>query len=185
MKKVGPDLHIFANSVVVLACILLVVAVGILIFKHEKLKLAALTFVDQAMIATKQKYVGADATEDAQMLATTISTVSTGANKSLFADKESLQKLVSALSKQTKRDIVVLDLQQKIQADTLASNVGKLYTYADNQDFQTMRDGKPRRFIEQSMDYPGGIDEVVVPLKDSVGNVVGAVIMSTSTIFND
>ncbi len=184
MKKVGPELHIFANSFVVFICIVLLAAVGILIVKHEQLKLAAYTFVNQAMIASKQKYVGADATEDAQMFATTIGTVSLG-KTFLYQDGVGLERLVSDLSTQTKRHIVVLDIHQKILADTFTSNVGKLYTAAENQDLETMRDGKPRRFIEQDMNYLGGIDEVVVPLKDTTGNVVGAVVMSTSQIFND
>lgn len=140
-------------------------------------------FVNQAAIASKQRYVGADATEDGQMLATTIANVPTG--KVLWTDKESLQKLVSLLSHQTGRDIVVEDTHQIIQADTVAGNVGKLYTFGANIDLQTMKDGKPRRFTERSTDYPGGIDEVVVAVKDASGTTVGAVIMSTSHIFDD
>lgn len=140
-------------------------------------------FANQAAIASKQRYIGADATEDAQMLATTLTSVP--AAKPLWTDKPDLQKLVDTLSKQTKRDIVVEDMHQVILADTVLSNVGKSYTYASNQDLQTMKDGNPRRFTEKSNDYPAGVDEVVVPVKDNVGVVVGAVIMSTSHIFDD
>jgi len=183
LKKVGPDLHVFLNSVVLFVCLVLVAAVVVLVFKHEKLKMAMYYFANQAAIASKQRYVGADATEDAQMLATTVAFVPS--TKPLWTDKAELQKLVDFLSKQTGRDIVVEDMHQMILADTVSSNVGKMYNHAGNQDMQTMKDGQPRRFTEKSTDYPGGVDEVVVPVKDNVGVIVGAVIMSTSHIFDD
>ncbi len=183
IKKVGPELHIFLNAVVLLFCVVLVLAVVVLVFKHEKLKGAMYFFAQQAAMASKQQYIGADATEDAQMLATTIVNVPTG--KVLWTDKESLQKLVSLLSHQTGRDIVVEDTHQFVLADTLPANVGKMYTNGGNADLQTIKDGKPRRFTEKSPDYPAGVDEVVVPVKDSNGVTVGAVIMSTSHIFDD
>lgn len=182
-KKVGPELHIFLNASVLLFCVVLVLAVVVLVFKHEKLKAAMYFFANQAAIASKQRYVGADATEDAQMLATMVANVPSG--KVLFSDKENLEKTVSLLSRQTGRDIVVMDAHQMILADTIAANAGKVYTYANNLDLATMRDGQPRRFMEESTDYPNGVDEVVVPVKDGSGKIVGAVIMSTSHIFND
>lgn len=183
IKKVGPELHIFLNATVLLFCIVLVLAVVVLIFKHEKLKAAMYYFANQAAIASKQRYIGADATEDAQMLATTLANVPAG--KVLFDDKENLQRVVSLLSRQTGRDIVVMDTHQTILADSIAANVGKTYAFGNGVDLATIKDGQPRRFMEESTDYPGGVDEVVVAVKDSAGKIVGAVIMSTSHIFND
>lgn len=183
VKKVGPELHIFLNATVLLFCVVLVLAVLVLVFKHEKLKAAMFYFANQAAMASKQQYIGADATEDGMMLATTIASVPT--EKVLWSDKANLQKLVSLLSHQTGRDMVVEDTHQIILADTIPANVGKLYTYANNADLQTMKDGKARRFTEKSNDYPGGVDEVVVAVKDGSGKIVGAVIMSTSHIFDD
>lgn len=183
IKKVGPELHIFLNTIVLLFCVVLVLAVLVLFFKHEKLKSAMYFFANQAAMASKQQYVGADATEDAQMLATTIASVP--ASKPLYADKTNLQTLVALLSHQTGRDIVVEDTHQTIIADAIAANVGTLYTYANNMDLQTMKDGKVRRFTEKSKDYLAGVDEVVVPVKDNLGVTVGAVIMSTSHIFDN
>ena len=183
IKKVGPELHIFLNAVVLFICAVLVLAVLVLLVKHEKLKAAMFFFAHQAAIASKQQYVGADATEDGQMLATTIANVPT--SKPLFTDKTNLQTLVSLLSHQTGRDIVVEDTHQTILADAIVANVGTLYTYTNNADLQTMKDGKPRRFTEKSKDYPAGIDEVVVPVKNVNGAIVGAVIMSTSHIFDN
>ena len=140
-------------------------------------------YANQAAIASKQKYVGADATEDAQMLSTTIANVPSG--KVLLSDPTDLQRVVTLLSRQTGRDIVVLNANQVILADSIAANVGKTYAYGNGVDVATMRDGQPRRFTQESVDYPSGIDEVVVPVKNANGGIIGAVIMSTSHIFND
>lgn len=186
IKKVGPELHVFLNSAVLLFCVALVLAVLVLFFKHEKLKVATYYFANQAAIASKQRYVGADAIEDAQMLATTLTTLpAAGSNTTLWTDKDNMQKLVGVLSRNMTRDIVVEDIHQTILADTFSANVGKTYTYGGGMDKQTIADGKPRRFTEHSADYPMGVDEVVVPVKNGSGAVVGAVIMSTSRIFDD
>lgn len=183
IKKVGPELHIFLNATVLLVCLALVAAVVVLVFKHERLKSAMYFFANNAAIASKQKYVGADATEDAQMFATTIANVP--AEKVLFDDKANLQRAVALLSRQTGRAIVVMNISEVIVADSIAGNVGKTYAYGHGMDVATMRDGQPRRFTEESVDYPSGVDEVVVPVKDATGKIVGAVVMSTSHIFND
>jgi hypothetical protein len=183
IKKVGPELHVFLNSVVLLFCVVLVLAVLVLFFKHEKLKIAMFYFADQAAIASKQRYVGADAVEDASALATTIATIP--AEKPLFSDKLNLQKLVTSLSQQMTRHIIVEDTHQMILADSISSDIGKLYSSGLGNDAKTLKDGQVRRFTEHSSDYPMGVDEVVVPMKSSNGSIEGAVIMSTSRIFDD
>ena len=183
MKKVGPELHIFVNAVVLFVCVVFGLAVVVLLVKHEELKSAMYYFANQAAIASKQRYVGADAVEDAQMLATTITSVPTA--KPLLEDTPDLQKLVSLLAHQTGRNIIVENTNQIILADSITANDGKTYLHGQNMDAQTMRDGMPRRFTEKSTDYPAGIDEVVVPLKDASGKIIGALIMSTSHIFDD
>lgn len=182
MKKVGPELHIFLNAIVLLFCVVLVLAVLVLFFKHEKLKMAMYFFANQAAMAAKQKYIGAGATEDAQMFATTIATVPAG--KVLFGDKTNLQPLVSQLARQTGRRILVEDTHQMVLADSVSGTVGKLYTFANGIDMQTMKDGKPRRFEEKSQ-AGNEEDEVVVPVVGQNGVVEGAVIMSTSHVFDD
>lgn len=181
-KKAGPDLHIFLNSVVLLGGLIVLTLFVYMVWKHLLLKSAVHLFVYQAEIATKQKFVGADATEDAKMAATTVGLVPS--SKPLLSDKKELQNYVTALSKLTNRDIVVMDKGEMILADTMSGNVGKVYTFSSDADRETLKDGLPRRFTEVSKDYPSGIDEVVVPIKDATGTIVGALIMSTSAIFN-
>lgn len=180
VKKAGPDLHIFLNSIVLLVALIAIALFTYMVWKHLLLKSAAHLFVYQAEIATKQRYVGADATEDATMVAASIASVPS--DKPLFSNKKELENYVTVLSKTTKRDVVVMDKHATILADTIPSNVGKLYTFPDDAS-KVLTDGAPRRFTEVSTDYPSGVDEVVVPVKDAAGSIMGAVIMSTSGIF--
>lgn len=138
-------------------------------------------FVQQAQIASKQRYVGATELEDAQILATTVAIVPT--KNPLITQKDDLQKLVTAVSSQTGRYIVVMDTQQMILAGTIPANVGKKYVYGNNVGLQTLKDGVSRRFIETSMDYPRGIEAAIAPVRDTSGTIVGAVLMSASKIF--
>lgn len=184
IKKVGPELHVFLNSAVLLFCVILLLGIVVLVFKHEKLKMAMYYFANQAAIASKQRYVGADTTEDAYMLSATLTAVP--ASKPLWLDKDNMQKLVDTLSKQTGRNIVVEDTTRLILAASVPTTIGKVYSYGGigaNFDLQTMQDGKPRRYIDRNNN--NYFDEVVVQVKDSTGTTVGAVIMSTSHIFDD
>lgn len=183
VKKAGPDLHIFLNSVVLMLCVILIAMVGYLLFKHMALKSAVFNFVYQGELATKLRYLGAAGVEDAQILATTVGQVPS--DKPLFTNQKELQGYVTKLSHQTGRDIVVMDTHQVILADSIPQNVGKYYTYANGEDILAMKGGNPRRFSEKSNDYPGEVDELVVPVKSSTGVTIGAVIMSTSHVFDD
>lgn len=183
IKKAGPELHIFMNSIVLLFCVILIAMVGYLVFKHLALKSAMYKFVAQGEIASKLRYVGAASTEDAQLVATTVGTVPSG--KPLYTDKVELEKYVVTLAHQSGRDIVVLDTHEMILADSIPGNIGKTYTYAHGADLQTMKDGNPRSFREESSDFPDEIEEVVVPVKSSTDAIVGALIMSTSHVFDN
>lgn len=183
VKKAGPDLHIFLNSVVLLFCVILIAMVGYLLFKHVELKSAVYNFVYQGQLATKLKYLGASGVEDAQMVALTVGQIPS--DKPLITDTKELQTYVSRLSQETGRDIVVIDTHEMILADSIDANVGKYYTYANGEDIDTMKDGAPRRFSERSSDYPQELDEIVVPIKSTLGTTVGALIMSTSHVFDN
>lgn len=183
VKKAGPDLHIFLNSVVLFLCVILVGMVGYLLFKHFALKSAVYNFVYQGELASKLKYLGAAGVEDAQIVATTVGQVPS--NKPLITNQKELQAYVSKLSRQTGRDIVVIDTHEMILADTISQNVGKYYTYANGEDEEAMKSGSSRRFTEKSTDYPDEIDEVVVPIRSTLGTTIGALIMSTSHVFDN
>jgi hypothetical protein len=94
-----------------------------------------------------------------------------------------LQNFVTDLSKKINRDVLILDRNKKILADTLSANKGKVYDLDnDNQIIKTMEDGQTRTFEERSSDYPNGLLEVVVPIKNVKNEVLGAVLVSNSSL---
>lgn len=130
-----------------------------------------------------QKYQQLNSIEDAQVLATTLTTLPSG--NPIFKQPKELQKYIESLSKATGRDIVVLNTSETILADTMADNVGE--TYNENKGGEvgkTIFDGEPRTFIERSGEYPNGINQTVIQVKDASGTIVGALIVSSSNIFN-
>lgn len=129
------------------------------------------------------KYNALNSVEDAKVFAYTISTLPT-VNLPLFKQIAQLQEYVSQVSTQTGRDIVVVDKDKVILADTISANVGEVFAEDKNGEIgKTMFDGVPRTFLEKSTDYPDGINQTVVQIKDKSGTIVGAFIISSSNIF--
>jgi sensor histidine kinase regulating citrate/malate metabolism len=127
------------------------------------------------------KYKMADSVEDAGMISSTIVSVPQGSP--MLKNAAELQSYVDTVSRQTGRDVVVVDNKKKILADTFAANAGKAYGEdKDGEVAKTIADGQARTFIEKSADYPGGIEQNVISFKDH-GTVAGAVIISNSKIF--
>lgn len=183
LKKSDHEIHIFANTLIVFIGIILFFGVILLVLKHYALKSAITYFTAQARIESTQRASGVNAVTNAQLLAATV--VNVPSDKPLLTQKSELQKYVTLLSKQTGRDIVVLDRSKIILADTIASNSGGMYGQdKSNEVGQTITDGISRGFVEKSKDYPVGISEVVVPLKDTTGKVEGALILSVYPVTN-
>jgi len=96
-----------------------------------------------------------------------------------------LENYVTTVSKDLNRNIVVLDKNQKILADTISANIGKTYNFDLNGVIKlTLSDGVTRTFGERSKDYPNGITEVVVPMKNAKGETIGAVLVSNTQVFH-
>lgn len=129
-----------------------------------------------------QKFQNESAVEDGQILATTIVSVPAGFTP-LIKMPAALQKYVSLLSSQTGRDMVILDKTNKIVADTVTVNVGTVYAFDNGLIAKTLVDGVPRSFTEKSVDYPNGITETAVQIKDASGTIVGTLLISLSNIF--
>ncbi len=119
--------------------------------------------------------------EEAKMLAVTVATVP--ATDPLYKQETALQSYVAMMSKQLDRDMVIVDTKKKILADTVFANLNSEYKEDQYDEVaQTIADGKSRHFVEKSADYPHGIGETVVQLKDSVNKVIGALILSSERI---
>ena len=134
------------------------------------------------MLQSTEKMRGMTSAEDAGVFATTVGQYPAGSP--LYTQSKELQQYVAQLSKQTGRDIVVMDKDKKILADTVPANVGKKFTEdKGNEVAQTLGDNQARTFIEKSSDYPQGIVQTVVPIKNAAGITVGAVVISSSQAF--
>ncbi|MBI4762805.1 MAG: diguanylate cyclase [Chloroflexota bacterium] len=83
-------------------------------------------------------------------------------------------------------DIVVVNKRKQVLADTIATNVGEIFDHdPGNEVGKTIADGNPRIFVETSIDYPGGISQLVVPLKLENGEIVGAVILEYTPLYQE
>lgn len=170
--------HTFLKLVIAI----LILGVGLLILKYVKVKQEWKGHVVKLSEGI-QKYEFSDQVEDADVIASVITEIPSGGSP-IFSQEATLQKLVSVVHARTERDVVIVDKNLKIIADSVPANVGKEYKEDANGEIQkTMFDGVARSFIEKSADYPNGISQVVVQVKDTNGTIIGAVILSSSNIF--
>lgn len=168
----------------VLAGLAVVVFVGfaLLAFKYVRLKLSWHMYASQMLESTNKKS-SMDSAEDAAIIATTITAYPVGSP--LYTQARELQQYVAALSKQTGRDIVVMDKNKVILADTVPTNIGKKFMEDKAEEVtKTIADGQTRSFMEKSTDYPQSVSQTAIQLKNTAGSTVGAVVMSTSHLFD-
>lgn len=166
----------------IISSVLLIIFLGILAMKFYHTK--TMWYVNSVKLQEGiKKHDSMNSVEDAKILAFTISTLPT-VNLPLFKQIGQLQMYVSEVSTQTGRDIVVVDKDKVILADTISANIGEVYAEDKGGEIgKTMFDGVPRSFLEKSTDYPNGINQTVVQIKDKSGTIVGAFIISSSNIF--
>ncbi|WP_339381769.1 ATP-binding protein [Dendronalium phyllosphericum] len=111
-----------------------------------------------------------------------------GKNKSLTAvDLERLQHNITRLHALKKRDIEIIDRNGIIIADVVAADVGQHFADDEHGEVrQTLKDGIPRTFIEVSNDYPQGIRQIVVQLKnDESGEIFGVMLLEYTNLHNE
>lgn len=120
-----------------------------------------------------------DSAEQALILNSTLITLPSVASP-LYQNSAQMEAYVVMLSRQLSKDIVVMDSNKKILADTVTTNVGATYhDDANGEVTQVIADGKARGFVETSKDYPKGMQEVAIPLRSSTGKIIGAIIVSS------
>ncbi|GIE89278.1 putative bifunctional diguanylate cyclase/phosphodiesterase [Actinoplanes regularis] len=102
----------------------------------------------------------------------------------LFYSPTALTNYINRLHEAQNRDIVAVDAGKYILGDVDRENVGLRFD-ADpgNEVGKTIDDGKPRVFVESSADHPEGIKQVVVSMALSSGQVIGAVILEYSPLY--
>jgi two-component system, cell cycle sensor histidine kinase and response regulator CckA len=98
----------------------------------------------------------------------------------------SAQQIVTKLNQTQGRDVVVIDSNQMVVADAVASEVGKRFT--DNPSDEvgaTLKDRKVRTFVEVSDLHPTGSKEIVVPVEGDSGELLGAVVLEYTPLYKE
>lgn len=183
MEKKMISVHAFTVHIYTVIIVLLVALLAIVSLKYLHLKLAVEGFTsDTRMLNARQPSLSGSISDYAVIIATTI-VANYPSGTVLLSQPSVLQNYVVNISKTLKRDVVVIDKSRKILSDTIAANVGGVYSYDLNHEIDsTMKDGVSRSFTEKSTDYPNGLSRVVVPVKDVNNQVIGAVIISNTTV---
>lgn len=174
MEKKTITVHALTVHVYTIAVVILVLALGLLGLKYLHLKLSLQRYTNSTIWMNAQEKPTGKISDYAAIIA----------QSSQKIPAAELQVYVENLSKQLNRDIVVVDKSKKILADTVPANNGKAYMFdANNEINMTITDGKTRIFEEKSTDYPNGLAQVVVPVKNAVGDITGVVLISNTQLF--
>jgi PAS domain S-box-containing protein len=99
---------------------------------------------------------------------------------------ESAQQIVTMLNKTQGRDVVVMNANRVVVADAVASEVGKHFTGNPSDEVgATLKDRKARTFVEVSDLHPDGSKEMVVPIEGESGELLGAVVLEYTPLYNE
>lgn len=173
MEKKIISVHAVTIHAYTIVIILLVLIVGVLGLKYLHLKLAMNQYTSSAIWLNSQNSPSGLISDYGAIIATTASG---------YIKTTDLQGYITSLSNTLKRDIVVVDKTHRILADTVGANKGGYYTSDKGELKLTIEDGKERIFEEKSVDYPSGVSETVVPMRNANNEIIGAVIISNSTV---
>src|SRR5215216_3549512 len=101
-------------------------------------------------------------------------------------DQKNVQSFITHLHASQQRDIEVVDLNKHILADAILKDIGMvLDSDPENEVGLTMRDGQVRTFVETGPDYPQGIRQLVTPLKNEDGKIIGAIIIEYTALYTE
>lgn len=174
MERKLISVHAVTIHIYTIAIILLFIALGVLGLKYLHLKQSVKNYTNSTIWMNQQDKPTGQISDYGLIIAQSVGEVPS-------AD---LQNYVAMLSKQLNRDIVVMDKTKKITADTVEQNRGTTYSFDPNNEINmSVTDGKTREFKELSNDYPQGVGEIVVPVKNTAGNVTGIVLISNTQVF--
>lgn len=105
-------------------------------------------------------------------------------NLSASANLKEVERDIRKLKETHERDIVVVDMEQRIIADAVPSEVGSIFTHDPNDEVgRTLRDGKSRTFTEVSDAYPKGIKLLAIPLESNSGVRLGALVLEYTPLY--
>ena len=80
----------------------------------------------------------------------------------------------------------LVDSNGLVLADALPSQIGKSFTEDPGGEVEaTIKDRQVRTFVEVSQEYPAGIKQIVVPVEGESGQVIGAVVLEYTPLYNE
>lgn len=124
----------------------------------------------------------ADSAKDAEVIGMTI--VSLPTTSPLISQPKPLQSYIESVAEKMGRVISILGTDRKVIASSQDLNVGTSYAGDKNGEVaKTIGDGIARSFTEESVDYPNGLSNTVIALKNGNGATIGAIVISSSPIF--
>jgi signal transduction histidine kinase/DNA-binding response OmpR family regulator len=123
------------------------------------------------------------AIKEAQEVARVVSFLFAADSNKLSA---SAQEIMTKLHAMQDRDVVLLDTNRLVFADADPSEVGLPFTHDPGGEVaSTIKDRKVRTFIEAGEKHPEGIMQIVVPVEAESGQVIGAVIMEYTPLYEE
>jgi diguanylate cyclase (GGDEF)-like protein/PAS domain S-box-containing protein len=103
----------------------------------------------------------------------------------LYYSPKALDNYLQRMREVQRRDAVVVDAGEYVIGDVVRENVGTAFDHdLDDEVGKTITDGRSRVFVETSEDYPDGIKQVVVPMRNTGGRTIGAVIVEYTPIYD-
>jgi two-component system, cell cycle sensor histidine kinase and response regulator CckA len=122
-------------------------------------------------------------TKEAEDLARVVSFLLTSGANDLSV---SAQEIVAKLHQTQGRDVVLMDSNQLVLADSSPSAVGKLFVENPTGEVgATIMDRRVRTFTEVSQEHPAGMKEMVVPVEGESSKVLGAVVLEYTPIYHE
>ncbi|MEP7016261.1 MAG: PAS domain S-box protein, partial [Verrucomicrobiota bacterium] len=147
-----------------------------------------LTFLGMSLLVA---LVGAVAVVDQRALVTSAATseaenVAHVLGSFLSGDRNQAQEIVARLHQTQGRDIVLMDRNRHILADAVPSEIGMIFRSDPNDEVvATIKDGQIRKFVETSQAYQTGIRQIAVPIKGENGQVIGAVVLEYTPLYDE
>jgi two-component system, cell cycle sensor histidine kinase and response regulator CckA len=140
-------------------------------------------FMGAVAVNRLQAVAAVSVTDEARDFAHVVGFLLTSGSKRL---SDSAQQIVTKLNQKQGWDVVVMDSNQMIVADAEASEVGKHFTANPTDEVgATLKDRKVRTFVEVSDMHPAGSKEIVVPVEGDSGELLGAVVLEYTPLYNE
>ncbi|BCJ41409.1 hypothetical protein GCM10010168_55920 [Actinoplanes ianthinogenes] len=110
-------------------------------------------------------------------------TVEGGSQPPLYYSPSGLQQYLKRLRETQHRTVIAVDYAKYVIGDTDPDNVGLVYTHDKGEVARSIRENKSLVFVEKSPSHPEGIRQVVVPMIGRNGDVIGAVIVEYTPLY--